>query len=207
MRVTACQCGACFHAREDCCRECQCCGAEFCLSCDFFENHVCFPPNTPAPQLAEESDDTVDTDRDSDGDVAALTVAGTEEVLAEESAETRFLQKGFARGDEAALTAGGIYFNRITGTAHMPHAEADGKSACGLTMSPLCYEHSTDECALIGCTLCWRSGCANWEAARDPTEPGDAADLEEIVRFAEDSEFASPMLAPVDLGDLVFPDL
>ena len=42
---------------------------------------------------------------------------------------------------------------------------------------------------------------------RAPTEPGDAADLEEIVRFAEDSEFASPMLAPVDLGDLVFPDL
>ena len=47
----------------------------------------------------------------------------------------------------------------------MAHHSDAAKSACGIFMNPICFQHSSDECALIGCTLCWRSGCANWTVA------------------------------------------
>ena len=58
----------------------------------------------------------------------------------------------------------------------MRHPTDETRSACGVWMNPLCFVCDEDEVSLIGCTLCWRSGCARWIAApvqdeeRVPTE-------------------------------------
>lgn len=121
--------------------------------------------------LAYESDDSLATDNDSDGEEAARAFAETEEVFVEACAQGRLLEKGAAMGDDASMPAEGVYLNRVPGTAHMLHASDETKSACGLWMNPLCYECVSDEFSLLGCTLCWRSGCGRWVA-----KPPDADD-------------------------------
>ena len=167
QKITACECGAFIHVADACCRICQECHAEFCLDCVWFEKHACTKPSETAYILAEESDDSADTEHDSDGEIASMTVAETEDTLIEAHAKLRFLAKGVARGNDALVPDNGIFFNRITGTAHMV-AETDSmKSACGLKMSPLIYEFASGRYALDECSLCWRAGCCNWIAAPD----------------------------------------
>jgi hypothetical protein len=117
----------------------------------------------PAPILAEESDDSVNTDNDSEGEVAAITIAETDGILAEAAADARFLAKGVSTGDDAIVPDEGVFINKISATAHMTNPLDDKKSACGIFMNPICFSKSSHEYALIGCTLCWRSGCAKWE--------------------------------------------
>ena len=93
-------------------------------------------------------------------------------------------------GDDAQVPEAGIFYNRVTGTAHMTHATDSSKSACGIFMNPICFQHSTDDYALLGCTLCWRSGCANWTAS---------------VSFSENEE-ADDVASPTDTGGYAFPD-
>jgi hypothetical protein len=95
-----------------------------------------------------------------------------------------------ARGDDAAVPEGGIFFNRVTGTAHAVKSKDDLRSCCGLYMDPLCYEFADHENALSGCSLCWRSGCSNWQSLPDEAVP------------VESNE--EPIDAPWD--QLVFPD-
>jgi hypothetical protein len=155
------------HVTEDCCRTCPECCAEFCLSCEWFDKHACTAPNAAAYILAEESDDSVNTEHDSDGEVAAMTVAETEDTLIEAHAKLRFLEKGVARGSDAVVPQNGIFFDRFTSTAHMVSEADPQKSACGLKMTPLVYEFASGRYALEECSLCWRAGCCNWIAAEE----------------------------------------
>ena len=170
QHISACQCGNFFHTDNGCARECEQCSAEFCTQCTAFTSHVCSPVGASAPILAEESDDSLATDNDSDGEIAAMTIAETEEVFTEACTQQRFLEKGASMGDDALVPEGGVYLNRISGTAHMSHKTEPEKSACGVYMNPLCFAHENDEYSFIGATLCWRSGCACW-LARPVEEP------------------------------------
>ena len=164
QRIAACDCGNFFHTDSGCSRLCGACNAEFCTKCTALDNHVCRPILAPAPILEEESDDSLATDNDSDGEVAAMAIAETEDVFVEACSQSRFLEKGISMGDDALVPEAGVFLNRITGTAHLTHASNNQKSACGIYMNPLGFEYSTSECALLGTTLCWRAGCANWVA-------------------------------------------
>ena len=101
-QIFLCECGSFVHAENDCCRSCLECGAEFCLDCVWFHSHTCTPPHAAAHILAEESDDSANTEHDTDGELAAMVVAETEDTLIEAHAKLRFLEKGVARSDDAA---------------------------------------------------------------------------------------------------------
>ena len=150
--------------------------------------------------MAEESDnDSVNSENDSDGEVAAMAVAEADAIIRESVAETRYLERGASTGDEAKVPETGVFYNKVTGTAHMVHSSLDGRSACGMVMKPLCYEYANEEYCLLGCSLCWRSGCASWVALEPFSEvvsengyaysPTDAGDIEDL-----------------DLGELVCPE-
>jgi hypothetical protein len=114
--------------------------------------------------MAEESDESVNTDHDTDGEVTAMVLADVEDSFVEAHAQIRFLQKGAARGDDATVPEAGIFFHRISLTAHMVHAADAQRSACGMKMSNLIYEFAEGPYALDGCALCWRPGCCQWVA-------------------------------------------
>ena len=144
------------------------------------------PTSAPAPALAEESDESLATENDSDGEVAAMAIAETEEVFAVACADLRYLAKGVSYGDDARVPDSGIFCNKVTGTAHQVSCSDPTKSACGLIMNPLTFYFQSDPTALIGCTLCWRSGCAHWVAADNDTQ-----ELAEAAAFATDEDFAA----------------
>ena len=62
-----------------------------------------------------------------------------------------------------------------------------------VVMNHLTYEFTDDEYGLIGCSLCWRAGCAAWEArdieaevhdgscSHSVTDAGDVEDFGELV--------------------------
>ena len=189
QRISACPCGNFFHSGEDCARECEHCGAEFCTQCNAIATHTCTRFGAAAPVLAEESDESLATDNDSDGEIAAMTIAETEEVFIEACAHQRFLEKGAAMGDDAVVPENGVFINRVSGTAHMTHRTDPEKSACGVHMNPLLFTHEDGQEALIGATLCWRSGCANWIARPDepnvcePTSPAALSDNAEGIEL------------------------
>jgi hypothetical protein len=181
--ISACQCGNFFHTYEDsftCSKVCGDCGAEFCTQCDSVSTHVC-TTGAVAPILAEESDDSLATDNDSDGEVAAITIAETEETFVEACAHQRLLEKGASMGDDAIVPEEGVFINRVSGTAHKVHRADAEKSACGVVMNPLSFSHDFGETALIGATLCWRSGCSNWMAKIVEPEPTEDEAIPEFL--------------------------
>jgi hypothetical protein len=142
--------------------------------------------------LAEESDESLATDNDSDCEIANMAIAETEEIFAEACAQLRFLDKGVSMGDDAAMPEHGIFVNRFTGKAHQAKATDAERAACGLWMNPVCFEHSMDDYMLIGCTLCWRSGCSQWIAKPEEEE------LPEDTFEAPAEEGGTPL--PIDDG-------
>ena len=170
-KIFLCECGCFVHASDQCSRSCQECAADFCLDCVWFDSHACTSAHAAAHILAEESDDSVDTEHDTDGELASMELAEAEDSFIEAHAKLRFLEKGVARGDDAAVPDAGVFFNRVTRTAHQLHIDDPSKSACGMKMSALTYEFASGSFALDGCSLCWRSGCSNWEAVAVPSIP------------------------------------
>ena len=117
-----------------------------------------------------------------------------------------FLQKGVARGDEADVPESGIFFNRVTRTAHQINAANETKSACGLAMSPLIYEFASGPYALDGCALCWRPGCCNWIPAPEEVSVTGSAENEllytptSVVSDREGVDFDDLVLSVPDDG-------
>ena len=155
-----------------------------------------------AAVLAEESDDSLATDNDSDLEVAAMTLAATDADFKKSADAERFLTKGFATGDDAKMPEEGVYLNRITGTAHKANVLVEGKSCCGLCMNPLCFEFSNEMYALLGCSLCWRSGCFGWVAL--DVEAAASSSDDDLSAPIEGSATASDI---ADLGDIEFPGI
>ena len=62
------------------------------------------------------------------------------------------------------------------------------------------YEFSNEEYGLIGCQLCWRSGCASWVARA-------AEDEDAHAEPNSDSESGKGEFSDLDLGELAFPNL
>jgi hypothetical protein len=56
--------------------------------------HTCTPVRASAPVLAEEPDDSLATDTDSEGEITEITIAETEETFVEACAQQRSLEKG-----------------------------------------------------------------------------------------------------------------
>jgi hypothetical protein len=147
--------------------------------------------------LAEESDLDVATDLDSDGEAAAIAVAETDEVFAATSTVIRREETGIVNGDDVSFPLAGIFYNRISGVAHMVKPHDEGRPACGITMNPLTYEFSSHPDSLQGCSLCWRSGCSNWVASQKPNADAESngggsdfgSELRSFMAAAEDSEW------------------
>ena len=121
-----------------------------------------------------------------------MAIAETEEVFAEVCAQLRFLDKGVSMGDDAAIPEHGVFINRFTGTAHQAKATDAERSACGVWMNPVCFEQSSDSYMLIGCTLCWRSGCSHWIA-----KPEEEPYTGELLDALADEDAAIP---PIEDG-------
>ena len=92
-------------------------------------------------------------------------------------------------GDDAAFPEDGVFINRISGTAHQCKSTDAERSACGVWMNPLCFELVKEPYALFGCTLCWRSGCAQWIAKpEDLAIPEDTKEEDITGDEADDVE-------------------
>jgi hypothetical protein len=145
--------------------------------------------------LAEESDDDLNSESDSDCEAAAMAIAETEEVFADAYTSTRRAEKGVAIGDDASVPPEGVFVNWVSGAAHMVKSGFDDRSACGLIMNPITYVFSQDPDALMGCSLCWRAGCANWSEVETAMQSqGVPSDCDSLP--ADDDGFDGPAPTP-----------
>ena len=153
-----CDCGNKSHC--GCAVKCGVCLAEFCSKCDLFLKHWCREPETVAQKLLEESDPEWDTDDDSDCEQARMALESAEDLVAEETLQQAFLEKG-ATAEDAKMPPSGIFVHLTHRTAHK--AGSDGATACGVLVSDLSHEFLSGSDDFTHARLCWRCGCAPWE--------------------------------------------
>ena len=192
--VFVCDCAAIIHARDDCRRTCPTCSAEFGLSCDCIDGHICCHPAAQAPCRAFESDALTGSEDDSDGDIAIMAVEEADEEILLDESRIRFIEKGFAFGDDAKLPTLGVFVNKRSKCAHK--AVADWKSACGIDLSPLSYQHRLYPGALDGTKLCFRAGCNCWEKKDESEEEFLWPDEDDAENALDEAMWASPAPTP-----------